>query len=333
MNPTIICLTPVRNEAWILDRFLKAASLWADYIIIADQMSTDGSREIAKRYSKVILIDNTSETFNEPERQKLLIKEARKIKGQRLLIALDTDEMFSPNILSSNEWKVIQSALPGTIIHFQWANFASDLKNMWYDKYFPCGFMDDGSEHTENNIIHSGRIPLPLDHTSFQAIEIKLIHFQFTNWERMESKHRWYQCYERIVYPQNRALDIFRVYHHMYSKSNKQLLLIPSRWIESYKKLNIDILEVLREEMIWFDEKVLDLLDKYGTEKFKKIAIWDVNWIEKAILFNKKTTSINKDPRGIIDKMIQYWLWKTQSIYQKKIISKLDRKIIKYFNY
>ena len=69
-KPIVICLTPVRNEALILDRFLKATSLWADHIIIADQMSTDGSREIAKKHPKVTLIDNLSETFNEPERQK-----------------------------------------------------------------------------------------------------------------------------------------------------------------------------------------------------------------------------------------------------------------------
>jgi glycosyltransferase involved in cell wall biosynthesis len=49
MKPTIICLTPVKNEAWLLDRFLQATSLWADFIIIADQMSTDGSQEIAKK--------------------------------------------------------------------------------------------------------------------------------------------------------------------------------------------------------------------------------------------------------------------------------------------
>lgn len=41
-KPIINYLTPVRNEVWILDRFLKAASFWADHIIIADQMSTDG---------------------------------------------------------------------------------------------------------------------------------------------------------------------------------------------------------------------------------------------------------------------------------------------------
>ncbi len=51
-KPLLICLTPIKNEAWILDRFLKCASLWADYIIIADQQSTDSSIEIAKNILK-----------------------------------------------------------------------------------------------------------------------------------------------------------------------------------------------------------------------------------------------------------------------------------------
>ena len=99
-KPLIICLTPVKNEAWILDKFIQCASLWADCIIIADQMSTDGSRDIALKYPKVRLIDNDSEAFNEPERQKLLVDAARQIhfNGQRrLLISLDADEFLTSN--------------------------------------------------------------------------------------------------------------------------------------------------------------------------------------------------------------------------------------------
>ena len=90
-----------------MDRFLKCTSLWADHIIIADQQSTDGSREIAARYPKVILIDNLSPTFNEPERQKLLLEKARTIPGQRLLIALDADEILTANFMNSSEWNTV----------------------------------------------------------------------------------------------------------------------------------------------------------------------------------------------------------------------------------
>ena len=63
--PLIVVLTQVRNDAWVLRAFLEATSLWADYIIIADRMSTDGSREIAQDYPKVILIDNHRIEINE----------------------------------------------------------------------------------------------------------------------------------------------------------------------------------------------------------------------------------------------------------------------------
>ena len=36
-RPKVICVTPVRNEAWIIEPFLRAAELWADHIILADQ--------------------------------------------------------------------------------------------------------------------------------------------------------------------------------------------------------------------------------------------------------------------------------------------------------
>jgi len=80
-KPTVICLTPIKNESWILDRFIQCASLWADHIIIADQQSTDESRVIAGRYSKVTLIENSSATYSEKERQQLLLEAARKIPG------------------------------------------------------------------------------------------------------------------------------------------------------------------------------------------------------------------------------------------------------------
>ena len=49
-KPTIICLTPVKNEDWIIEKFLRATSLWAEYIILADQNSTDRTVEIAEKF-------------------------------------------------------------------------------------------------------------------------------------------------------------------------------------------------------------------------------------------------------------------------------------------
>src|SRR3989449_6927486 len=86
----VVVVTPVRNEAWILERFLSVTSRFADHIIIADQRSTDDSRAICGRYPKVRVIDNPTDEFNERERQLLLLRHARTIvPPPRVILALD----------------------------------------------------------------------------------------------------------------------------------------------------------------------------------------------------------------------------------------------------
>src|SRR5262245_56122736 len=120
LRPTIVCITPIKNEAWILERFLTCASVWADHIILADQNATDGSREIAHRFPKVRLLDNSAKSYNELERQQMLLAEARRIPGPRLLLALDADEFLTANFHTSPEWETIRNAPAGTVISFQW---------------------------------------------------------------------------------------------------------------------------------------------------------------------------------------------------------------------
>ncbi|MGC3976969.1 MAG: glycosyltransferase family 2 protein [Paludibacteraceae bacterium] len=338
MKPTIICLTPVKNEAWILDRFLKSTSLWADYIIIADQMSTDGSRDIAKRYSKVILIDNPSETFNELERKRLLVNEARKIEGQRLFITLDADEMFSPEIFTSGEWEKILYLPKGTAINFQWSNFAPDGKNMWKGYFFPWGYMDDDFEDYDkgipNTAIHCSRVPISERSPKYTVNTFSVIHFQYTDWDRMVHKHYYYQCLEVINNPMKSAVDIYRQYHHMDIVKKEEFLKIPQAWIESYREKEIDILKVNREENYWYDKEVLNLFEKYGINKFKKVCVWNVDWTKKIIHFGKLNSYKYKDPRNVIDKIYQWWMAYSQKRMNNSLmIRRIDRMIMKLYNY
>jgi len=146
----------------------------------------------------------------------------------------------------------------------------------------------------------------------------------------MQSKHRWYQCLEKITNPKKNSLEIFREYNHMHSVSQKNLNLIPQMWINNYKDKGIDLLINPNEEKIWFDQKVLDLFDRYGTVTFRQIAIWDINWIKIGKTYNKKQTKKYKDPRSLIDKLIQKWLQVTQPFEQQNIfIRRVDRLIVK----
>lgn len=331
-KPTVICLTPVKNEAWILHRFLKCASLWADHIIIADQFSNDGSREIARCYPKVILMDNPSQEYNEVERQKILLEAARNIPGPRLLIALDADEILSSNFMNSPEWNTIMQASTGTVVLLELANLLPDLHSYWLMSRggSPVGFVDDGSEHFGQKI-HSRRVPISAGSTRIIFHDIKVLHYQYTDWERMQSKHRWYQCWERLNHPEQHSISIYRKYHQMDYIPTHEIETIPKEWLSGYEKHGIDMTSTSRPGLFWWDEEVISWFAKYGCAKFKREAVWDVNWDALAKELNMDISQILlSDPRSRSDKYVHGWLKRTQATrknFRVRMIEKVLRLV------
>lgn len=308
-KPFIICLTPVKNEAWILDRFIQCVSLWADHIIIADQMSTDGSREIALKYPKVQLLHNPSTTFNEPIRQKLLLDAARQIptKEQRkLFIALDADECLTGNFNESTEWQIIYNAPRGTIIRFDFLNIHSNKKQYWLGGNKAWGFMDDDVSEHQGRLIHSFRIPLPSNTPTIYCKDIKVLHYQFTDWLRMTAKHRWYQCYEVINRPNMHAISIFRMYHHMYGLQKSQFQSLKPEWFDFYEKNGIDMFSVNKEKTYYWDNQVETHFEQYGTKYFAMLNIW------------QNASNKFPDPRSFMQKILHRYLLWSQYYYAQK---------------
>ncbi|MCL4378623.1 MAG: glycosyltransferase family 2 protein [Actinobacteria bacterium] len=330
-KPSIICLTPVKNEEWILDRFLKAVSLWADHIIISDQNSEDNSVEIAKQYPKTIIIKNPYiGEYNEWEIRKIVIDEARKIQGPRILIALDADELLTPNFLNSPEWNKILNSTPGMIIKSKFVNIAPDMDHYWsgpVEVYL--GFSDDSSEYVADKI-HTARLIAPKDAPVLHLEEIKIMHYQFTDWERMESKHRWYQCWERINNPGKSAIRIYRPYHHMYSVRKNEMNTIPAEWVSQYSELGIDIKKVNKDKFYYWDKIVLGYIDKYGAGFFAKDAIWDINWVRIAEMYGFKDSEKFRDPRNFLHKTVHWWLKKTQRNHTNIFVRVIDKFFEKF---
>lgn len=335
-KPTVICLTPVKNEAWILDRFLKCASLWADHIIIADQNSEDESREIARRYPKVTLIENPNTEFNEPERQKMLIAAARKIPGPRLLVALDADEMLTANFMEHPEWNTVLNSPPGTIIEFQWVNILPGFDSYWSpvnaNFFYPLGFIDDGSEHIGNKI-HSPRIPEPAQSPRIRLTSIRILHYAYTNWDRVSRKHRWYQCWEILNRPSEHPVKIYRFYYSMNAFPKDDIYVFNSEWIDGYEKQGIDMTSVYRASLYWWDREILKWMSKYGVSKFRKLAIWDVDWtaLSQQVDYPAPIDGY-RDPRNWIDKLIHYWLKSTQS-YRRSFWVRAADKCLKFISW
>lgn len=317
-RPTVICLTPVKNEAWILERFLEAASLWADEIIIADQHSDDGSRDIAKRFPKVTLIDNPDVQFNESERQTLLLAAARRIKGPRLLIALDADEFLTANCLQSEEWQRALTSEPGTVIAFRWAVVLPDLATYYlFPGEFRLGLMDDGISAHTGRAIHSPRLPMPEHAPVISMEQIRVLHYAVADVERFKSKIRWYQCWEYLNQINRRGLlGLYRWYHRDLAIPPAAKLPLPKQWFEAYRTHGININAFRTERIYRWDRELLEMFKTHGVEHFRRLAIWDVNWGQKhSDLYGSMPPPEIRDPRSTFEKAVHRWLHDTQPYF------------------
>ena len=301
----IIILTPVKNEAWILPLFCKSASLWADNIIIADQGSTDGSREIAQTFQKVVLIDNSSTDLDENYRDKILIEKAREITGANaILFRLDADEIITPNF-DSYEWNEIRNSPAGTFWRFKWLQIYPDFKNYWENNTAFGAFIDDGRDYTEHGIIHAREFfPHKESDTLREAKKIGIMHFQFVDWARMQSKHRYYQCFEHINFPNKSVIDIYRTYHWMYNK-NLPKQKIPKQWIDKYYDAGIDIQDITIEKNYWWDGKIIEYFNDYTPEYFRHIETYKPG----RLLISKG--------KNVRDKLLLVYLSITKTLYNR----------------
>src|SRR3954452_11820572 len=111
----IIALMPVRNEAWVLQHSLACLSAFCDIILVNDQDSDDGSRDICRQFPKVELIESGERLVCEQARWQLL-DAARGYDGNNLLWCTDADELMPPD-LTARFFRAQGAELkPGTVV-------------------------------------------------------------------------------------------------------------------------------------------------------------------------------------------------------------------------
>jgi glycosyltransferase involved in cell wall biosynthesis len=277
--PKIVVITPVKNEAWILDRFLSVTSQFADHIIIADQNSTDVSVDICKNYSKVTLIRNPSEQYDEAERQILLLKMARElVPKHKILLALDADEILAANAIKTLGWQSILQAQPGTIIFFEKQDlYPTSLTFVRYPQLFPLGYVDDGATHTPKKI-HSARIPTPDSAPRLYVHDVKIMHYTWLRPGAQLSKKRMYSVLENILHSTswlNRRISYSPYIDHL---SADKIESVPHQWFDDWESSGIDMKSILDNKFYWQDFEVLKHFNKYGVKRFWIEPIWDYDW-------------------------------------------------------
>src|ERR1700722_19070133 len=282
-KPKIIVLTPVRNEAWILPRFLATTSVWADKIIVADQNSTDESVEICQRFDKVVLVRNESPNYDEAQRQLLLIKTARElVSGPRILFALDADEILAANALETAGWQKILEAQPGTAIFMEKPDLYLSAEHCirWRDNPFPIGYVDDGSAH-HPQAIHSVRIPLSENTPRLVLDDIKVLHYACANSSLQKSKMRYYSVVENMAGASTPVKRRLR-YRRKFLDNFKPVVEKSERgWFQNWEEKGIDMRNIPACEYTWHDIEILRHFSNSGAGRFYWDDIWYVNWEER----------------------------------------------------
>lgn len=335
--PIHIVMTPTRNEAWVIRTFLESTIRWADYVIICDQFSTDGTRDVVMEYAckithdlaqkqaEVILIDNPNTEFNEAERQAILVKKAREVAAGRdtLLWGLDADEILAANAFGTEDWQRILHSKPGAVFWFHWAQLTHDKKHYYNNKDpYPWLFHDDGVEPHGNYVrnMHSMRIPYPLDeHDMTYVNDFRVLHLGPAPLNRVRSKERFYIFVDWQV--NNRSpISMYR----SYVGSNaypKHLFDLPAEWLYTQERDGWDFWQgvELDEKHCWMDDYIFERIDKYPINNLARLPIWTPEFLN-----NYHIT----DPRPWYLLLMHCYLELTQS-HKKSIIVRAIDKILR----
>lgn len=282
----LIAVMPVKNEAWILPKTLRALGMFCDAIIVADQGSTDETPEILRSVAKVHVIQNPKRFHNNAVRWQLL-DAAREFDGNNLIITLDADEVVAATILEPDAHTRLREMKPGQSICLPWLHlWRNPVKyrndhSVWSGSTKHVLFRDDRQGYYDTTLVpndHCSRIPESYLTDSCQ-LPIPILHYQFVIFSRMLAKQRWYRLTELLNGV--RAGTVNQRYIITKDERNMRLSPVPDAWLDGWRAAGIDLDSFPDADLYWYDVEVLRYFAHYDPTYFSEVDIWDVDWEQK----------------------------------------------------
>lgn len=276
---SIIILTPIKNEEWVIGGFLDACSVFADHIILLVQDTDDRSREISAQYPKARVIENSSNTFSERSRIQQLLSAAREIEpGPRVLVALDADEIPINTPEALEQWNRIRELPAGGNITFKKPDLLPagativDLQEDWI-----LGFVDDDREHIADDI-HSIRVPVNNDREFYSANSIPILHVNLVRTCVNLAKRRMYCTIENIHQSQSLLKRLYHYHHKVNFSAAAEIIPLPKQWRDLLLLSELDPYCIPEEAPFWQDYQVLRYFKEHGVQRFHWDDIWTCDW-------------------------------------------------------
>ena len=320
-QPLLIVTSCTRNYGWVTRAFLEGNTRWADYIVIVDQMSTDGTREMCAEYKNVVIVDDPDMTYKENTRAKMAFMKGRELAAGRdaIYFALDIDEVMPANWMQTDDGKKILTSKSGDMFQLEWANILPDGKTCDRSGWQYKIFHDNGMDWQNCEIqMHTPLLPYPtFDIDPTEVHDFPLLHFGnfYPKWTQY--KIIYYQFLDILQHRSKSAISIYRMYHQ---KEEIVVPVTPIAKIWLYDDVDLMGLVDTQSTPIFIDY-IQEIIAKEGVKKFQSIDVWTDELCTKL--------GVN-DPRSFGWKCLHLYLRMTQPICQSFIVRLVD-KILKFF--
>jgi Glycosyl transferase family 2 len=276
----IIALVPVRNEAWVLEHSLACWSGFCDVVIVNDQMSTDATRDICRRFPKVVLLESkpadTLARLPQQARWRRL-DAARNYDGNNLLWCTDADELVPPSLARAFFEHDAQFA-PGRAIECRVYNLWDGLTRYRQDlsHYGPrwkvVAFVDDRVVDFPRGAVpplHEPRTPVDADPAALKAEDVPVLHLQWTMWNRNQMKQAWYRCID-FMDKRMTAAEVNAFYSVTLREPYVHTEPVPQSWLADVTLPNGNA----DREPAWQEAEIRGWFDERGIEFFEPLEIW-----------------------------------------------------------
>ena len=332
-SPLLICISRTRNYGWITRAFLEGNSRWADYIIITDQMSTDGTREMCAEYENVILIDDYDMSFKENSGFKMAFLRGREIAKGRdaIYFAMDIDEVMPANWRQTKDGKKILQSEPGDMFSIAWANIQPNNRTYHDEREMGPGkytvFHDNGMDWQKcTRELHTPHLPYSSwDIEPYAVKDFPILHFGWYHPRFNKYKAVYHQCLDVHLrrskspvalmrnYIPAKATRLSKLLNHkvQYTGYNK---VIDQQWLFSDFDL-FRMIDMSTQPM--FIMYIQELISQDGIKRYGCLDVWDEDLMSKL--------GVSKDPRPLKWRIIHRYLRASQPYKQTFFVRAMDK--------
>lgn len=289
----IVCLMPVRNEAWILGLSARAVLMWADELIILNHASHDNTRLIIgslwEEYpDRICIMTEAALEWEEMRHRQALLTRAR-LQSATHIVLVDADEVLTGPLIPLIREDILH--MPSkTIFQLPWIQLRGGITEyhsygIWAEQNVSFAFVDRPEYHwvQRDGYDFHHRHPIGAQMLPFRPIPRKrggLMHLQMASERRLKAKQALYKMTEVIRWPgRSTVADINAMYNvAVYGQAEYRrdpfiMAPVPNEWWAPYA----DLMRYLKwHDEPWQEAECRRLWAEHGPDKFKGLDLYGV---------------------------------------------------------